>query len=659
MLKNVLMFLLWLALILPLSAQNINKLKKNADSFFERELYTEAIPAYKEVLKLAPDDADANYRMGISYLKTIHKLKALPYLEKAYKLNPALDEKIDYDLATAYHLNHEFEKALSNYKNYRKKLNPKDLVLIKKVDRKIYECENGMVYKSSPVKAKITNLGGVLNTKYSDFAPVISADESILVFTSRRPGSTGGLLDEGLEHYEDVYLTFNKQKKWIAPENIGRPVNTDYHDASIAISPDGQIIFLYKDDHEGDIFMSKFDGVKWTKPEEMGKTINTKYGETSISMTADGRTVYFTSNKPGGLGEMDIYRSDKDKKGKWGEAVNLGGIINTEFDEESPFIHPDGKTLYFSSRGHAGMGDFDIFKSTLKPDGKWSTPENLGYPINTADADIYFVLSADNKHGYYSSEREDGLGEKDLYMISMPEPEPLVEVAAKETTLDKTKKTIKPIAKVEAYNPVTILKGIVFDELTKEPLAADLKVIDNEKNEVITEIKTNSATGTFLIVLTSGKNYGIEVNKQTYLFHSENFDIPQSQSYQEIYKEIPLKKVALGSKIILKNIFFDFDKSTLRPESTNELERLYALLLELPKLKIEISGHTDNKGSAEYNKNLSNSRAKAVVDYLVNKGISKDRLQYAGYGFDRPIADNATDEGRQLNRRTEFEIIAN
>jgi outer membrane protein OmpA-like peptidoglycan-associated protein len=659
MLKNIMMLLVGMVLILPLSAQNIKKLQKNANSFFDRGLYIDAIPAYREVLKVDPNDAEANYKLGMSYLKTIHKLKALPYLEKAYTINPALDEKIDYNLATAYHLSHEFEKASTHYKNYQKKLNPKDLEGKKRIDRKIYECENGMLYKSNPVKAKISNLGSVLNTKYSDFAPVISADESILVFTSRRLGSTGGLLDEGLEHYEDVYISYNKKNKWTVPENIGRPVNTDYHDASIAISPDGQTIFLYKDVNNGDIFVSKFDGVKWTKPESMGKTINTKYGETSISMTADGRTVYFTSNKPGGMGEMDIYKSQKDKKGKWGEAVNLGGVINTEYDEESPFIHPDGKTLYFSSRGHAGMGDFDIFKSTLKPDGSWTTPENLGYPINTADADIYFVLSADNKHGYYSSEREDGMGEKDLYMISMPEPEPLVEIAAKETTLDKTKKTIKPIAKIESYNPVTILKGIVFDELTKGPLAADLKVIDNDKNEVISEIKTNSSTGTFLIVLTSGKNYGIEVNKQTYLFHSENFDIPQSQSYQEIFKEIPLKKVALGSKIILKNIFFDFDKSTLRSESTNELERLYALLIELPKLKIEISGHTDNKGGAEYNKTLSHNRAKSVVDYLVNKGISKDRLQYAGYGFDRPIADNATDEGRQMNRRTEFEIIGN
>lgn len=650
-----------LIMVINANGQNIKKLVKNANSFYDKALYKEAIPAFQEVLKVEPQNAEANYKLGVSYLRTIHKIKAMPYIEKVYKVNPDLEPELRYNLAVSCHFNHEFDKALKYFKEYKAKANIKDLELHKNLDRKIYECENGIVYKSSPVKAKITNMGSVLNTKYSDFAPVISADESILVFTSRRPGSTGELLDEKLEHYEDVYISYHKGGKWITPANIGRPVNTEYHDASIAISPDGQIIFLYKDDHNGDIFFSKFDGEKWSKPDDLGKNINTKYGETSVSMTADGRTLYFTSNRPGGVGGLDIYKSTKDKKGKWGEAVNLGKVINTEYEEESPFIHPDGKTLYFSSRGHEGMGDFDIFKSTLRPDGAWTVPENLGYPINTADDDIYFVLSADNKHGYYSSEREDGFGEKDLYMISMPEPEKLAVVESKEATLTKlnTKKELKKIAKVEAFNPVTILKGVVLDAMTKEPLAADLAVIDNLGNEVISELKTNAATGGFLVVLTSGRNYGIRVNKETYLFHSENFDIPESQSYQEIYKEVELKKVAIGSKIVLKNIFFDFDKSTLRSESTAELERLTQLLNDLPKLQIEISGHTDNKGSDEYNKKLSHDRAKAVVDYLITKGIKAERLKFAGYGFDRPIAPNDNDAGRQLNRRTEFEIIAN
>lgn len=660
--KKNLLFILLSVIVFPLAAQNVKKMLKNANSLYDRHLYQDAIPGYLGVLKLEPNNAEANFKIGVSYLESIHRVKAMPYLQKAYDIDPEIDPGVLMFLAKACHLNHEFDKALDYYNQYLPKVDEKKEEGLKKlIERRIFECENGKIYKANPVKAKITNMGGTLNTKYSDFAPVISADESILVFTSRRPGSTGDLLDERLEPYEDVYVSYHKNGQWGVPKNIGRPVNTDYHDASIAISPDGQTIFLYKDDHNGDIFVSKFDGVDWSKPDDMGKNINTKYGETSISMTADGKTVYFTSDRPDGSGSFDIYKSTKDRKGRWGDAVNLGTVINTEYEEESPFIHPDGKTLYFSSRGHAGMGDFDIFKSTLQSDGTWSEPENLGFPINTADDDIYFVLSADNRHGYYSSQREDGFGEKDLYLISMPEPEKLLAIESKEASMTKLpkKKQLKPIAKVEAFNPVTILKGTVIDELTREPLAAEVVVTDNQANEVISELKTNSETGSFLVVLTSGKNYGITVDKETYLFHSENFDIPASQNYQEVNKQVELKKVAVGSKIVLKNIFFDFDKSTLRPESTAELERLVNLLNELPKLKIEISGHTDNKGSAEYNKKLSEDRAKAVVDYLVSKGIDPDRLKYAGYGFDRPIATNDTDEGRQLNRRTEFEILAN
>jgi len=656
-----LLFFILSIFVLSATAQNVKKMLKNADNFYKKELYKDAIPAYLEVLKVDPENAGANYRLGISYLNTIYKSKAMPYIERAYKKDSTLDPEIAYKLAQAYHFNNEFGKALQMYKTYKKQLDPKDEAMQKQMDRKIFECENGVEYKAHPVKATITNAGSTINSAYSDFGPVISADESILVFTSRRPGSTGGLLDEKLESYEDVYLSVNTDGKWGVPQNIGRPVNTEYHDASIAISPDGQTIFLYKDDRNGDIFSSTFDGLKWGKPDDMGKNINTKDGETSISMTADGKMVYFTSNRPDGFGGFDIYKSEKGKKGKWGEAVNLGSVINTAYDEESPFIHPDGKTLYFSSRGHAGMGDFDIFKSSLKPDGTWTEPENIGYPINTAFDDLYFVLSADNKHGYYSSEREGGFGEKDIYRISMPAPEQLAIVKGKEAMLGKlpTKKLLRPIAKIAAFNPVTILKGTVKDMLTKDPLAADVVVIDNAKNEVISKLKTNAVTGAFMVVLTSGKNYAIQVNKETYLFHSENFDIPESQNYQEIHKDIELTKGAVGTKIVLKNIFFDFDKATLRPESTTELERLKQLLIDMPKLRIEISGHTDNKGSATYNKTLSESRAKAVVDYLVAHGIDAKRLTYAGYGFDRPIASNDTEAGRQLNRRTEFEIIGN
>ncbi|HEY8401564.1 MAG TPA: OmpA family protein [Cytophagaceae bacterium] len=659
---NILLLLIVLASFITASGQNIKKSLRKGDDLMEQGQFRAAIEFYQEVLGVDPNHPEANYKIGKAYLNTIQKTKSLPYLEKALTTYASIAPDVKYLLARSYHYNHKLEEAKKYYTLYLNEVDKKNTELVKKVQKKIEECEYGIEYMKNPVKAKIENLGPVVNSKRSDFAPVITADESILVFTSRRPGSTGGLLDEKNEFYEDIYISYRKNGVWTEPKNIGKPINTDYHDASIAISPDGSQIFVYKDQNNGDILMSKFEQGKWSKPIDLGKNVNTKYAETSVSMTADGKTIYFTSNREGGLGGFDIYMSKMDKKGKWGEAVNLGPTINTPFEEEAPFIHPDGRTLYFSSTGHSGMGGYDIFKSTMKSDGSWSEPENIGYPINTADDDIYFVLSADNKHGYYASEREGGVGEKDLYIISMPEPEKLAEVTSKETTLLKTettKKKIAPIAKVESFNPITILKGTVKDAITKDPIEANLLIIDNQKNELISEIKSNSETGAFLIILPSGKNYGISIEKADYLFHSENFDIPASTNYQEVYKEIELKKVAIGSKIILKNIFYDFAKATLRPESTAELDRLYQLLVDLPNLKIEISGHTDNKGSAELNKELSLARAKSVVDYLVKKGIKESRLKYAGYGFDRPIATNETEEGRQLNRRTEFEIIGN
>jgi outer membrane protein OmpA-like peptidoglycan-associated protein len=659
------LLILFLAVLVAATSfgQSAKKYLKNANAMFEQEHYKTAIPVYMEVLKLEPDNAEANYKIGVCYLETTHKPKSLPYLEKADKVNPAIAPDLKFRLAGAYHLNHKFERAMVCYKDYKKVVDKKDVMLLARLDRRIRECENGIEYMKNPVKAKIENMGPVINSKDEDFAPVISADESILVFTSRRPGSTGNLLDEEGKLYEDIYISFNKNGTWSKPENIGKTINTDGHDASIALSPDGSQVFIYKDDNLGDIFVSKFDGAEWSKPQDLGKNVNTKYSEKSVSMTADGKTIYFTSNKEGGLGGFDIYMSKRDKKGKWGEAINLGKTINTEFNEDAPFIHPDGRTLYFSSTGHAGMGMFDIYKTTLLENGTWSQPENMGYPINTADDDIYFVLSADNRHGYYASEREGGLGDADIYLISMPKPEALAEVTSKDVAITSNtetgRKKMTMVAKVESFNPITILKGTVRDALTKEVLEADLEVVDNEKNEVISELKTNKTTGGYLVVLPSGKNYGIRVQKQDYLFHSENFDIPQSTNYQEIVKDVDLKKVKIGTKIVLRNIFFDFDKATLRPESSLELERLYQLLVDIPSLKIEVSGHTDNKGSAEYNKELSAKRAQSVVDYLIQKGIKADRLKSAGYGFEKPMATNDTDEGRQLNRRTEFEIIGN
>ncbi|MEI6123289.1 MAG: OmpA family protein [Bacteroidota bacterium] len=635
----------------------------NKDYDLGVSMYTAALEHFLKANAFNPNNAELNYLIGDCYLNTIQKLKSIEYFEKAFALNPKVTDSIKFQMANAYHLNSEFDKAIALYQEYKKSLSPQDLsARAAKIDKKIYECNNGKELTKSPAHVFIDNLGPIINSIYPEYSPLINADETELFFTSRRNNSTGGKLDEFGSYFEDIYISEKAGSDWTPPTNPPKPLNSNDHDACVGLSPDGQTLLIYKGSTgAGDVYMSHLKGSTWTSPKRLNSNINTKYHESSASISYDGKTLYFVSDKPGGFGGRDIYYSTLDKKGNWIKAVNIGSAINTPYDEEGVFIHPDGKTLYFSSKGHNSMGGYDIFKS-VNENGIWSTPVNLGYPINTPDDDVNFSISASGIHGYYMSVRPDGYGDRDLYIVTFLGVEkPLVnnteDNLLASLTQPVSETNIEKPVEIKA-NQVTILKGKVLDEINLQPIGAVIEITDNEKNEVIASFESNSSTGKYLISLPSGKNYGIAVKAPGYLFHSENLNIPPTTIYQEIERDIKLKKLEIGSTIVLNNIFFDFNKSVLRPESIPELERLIKLMNEFPTLKIEISGHTDNIGTAAYNKTLSENRAKSVVDYLVSKGILKDRLTFMGYGFDKPIATNDTDEGRQQNRRTEFKIIS-
>ena len=622
-----------------------------------------ALDYYLSANELNPNSAQLNYKIGYCYLNTIFKIFSIHFLEKAFRLDPNVDKKIHYYLGQAYHLNLDFEKAIEEFNKYKGSLTPQEWEETSKdVIKRIAECKTGIELVKTPVRVFIDNIGSIVNSPFPDYSPLISADESVMIFTSRRDNTTGGEKSEyDYEYFEDVYITYNTNGNWTMPKNMGKPINTETHDATVGFAPDAQKLFIYRDDNEGDIFACKLKGEEWSKPKALPKTINTKYHESSASFSFDGKTIYFVSNKPGGYGGRDVYKSTLGKKDKWGKAKNLGAVINTPYDEEGIFMQPDGKTLYFSSKGHATMGGHDIFKSVMV-DGKWTEPENLGYPVNTPDDDVYFVISASGKHGYYASAKKGGVGEKDIYMITFLGPEkPLVLntednlLASITTTISEA--LIEPVVEVKTSS-ITILKGVVQDAVTQKVLEAEIEIVDNDIGEVIASFASNSKTGKYLITLPSGKNYGIAVKAEGYLFHSENFDIKLSTEYQEIIKNVDLKRIAVGSNIVLRNIFFDFDKATLRPESKAELLRLIKLLNDVSSMRIEISGHTDSRGSDEYNEKLSHSRAKSVVDYLIKEGIKSSRLEYKGYGESQPLATNDTEEGRQFNRRTEFKILS-
>lgn len=625
--------------------------------------YTIALDHYLKAQVFNPNNALLNYRIGRCYLNSYDKSKAATYLENALKLDPKVDPNIHYQLGLAYHLNYQFDDAIKEYTTFKASLSPEELKKYSKdIDKKIGESNTAKELVKNPVRVFIDNMGPSINTIYPDYSPIINADESVMFFTSRREGTTGGeKAPDDMQFYEDIYISHNNNGVWGQATNPGKPLNTKRNDATVGLSPDGQTLLIYKGSHGGDIYQCKLNGSHWGKPKALPKTINSRYHESSATFGPDGRTLYFVSDKPGGYGGRDVYMSKMNEKGKWGEAVNLGPVINTEYDEEGVFMHPDGKTLYFSSQGHKTMGGYDIFKSTYE-NGKWSEPENLGYPINTPDNDIFFSISGSGVHGYYSSAMTGGIGEKDIYMITFLGPEKPVISNNEDNLLASLTKPVKetviePTVAIKS-NQLTLLKGTIVDDASSTPLKATIDLTDNVKNEIIANFESNSETGKYLVSLPSGVNYGITVKADGYLFHSENFDIPAATGYNEISKDIRMKKIEVGNKIVLRNIFFDFDKSTLRPESTAELDRLTKMLNDNSSLKIEISGHTDNIGSAAYNKTLSENRAKAVVDYLVKNGINSNRLTYKGYGFDQPIATNDTEEGRQQNRRTEFKVVS-
>ena len=631
--------------------------------------YMRALEFYLKANQFNPDNDMLNYKIGTSYLYSTQQEKSLSYFEKAYKLNKQVAPDIDYKIAQGLHLNLRFDEAIKRYNQYKRKLSPKDLAIFRKeIDKKIGECEVGKKLVANPVRVFIDNVGPNINGKYPDYSPLITADESMMIFTSRRDETTGGRISPLDGNYnEDIYISYKENGEWTKATNMGKPLNTNDNDATIGLSSDGQKLFTFLgSSNGGDILVAELDGEEWSSPRDKElKKVNSDFHESAASFSFDGKTMYLVSSNPeNSLGEHDIFISywNADKE-RWGKPENLSNVINTEYDERGVFMHPDGRTLFFSSTRNGSMGGYDIFKTHLTDEGYWSEPENLGYPINTPGNDRFFVMSGSGKHGYYASDKEGGYGSHDIYMITfLGPPKPLMQ--SNENILIAS--NANPISEVFVEKTVaiatmrlTILKGIIRDAFTQQPIEANIEIIDNDKNEVIFQKKSNKTTGKYLVSLPSGKNYGIAVTADGYLFHSENFDIPAANSYQEVHKDIQLSKMAVGTKIILKNVFFDFAKSTLRPASYSELDRLYNLLVEYPKMRIEISGHTDNRGSKTLNVRLSAARAKAVLDYLVKKGIASSRLESKGYAFDQPIATNDTDEGRQQNRRVEFKVLNN
>lgn len=502
----------------------------------------------------------------------------------------------------------------------------------------IANCRFGIEAVKNPHPFELVNMGPNINSEWDESLASITADEEQIIFTVKRPRDKGTVCAFCLNE-EDLYGSRRQGDEWLPRFALGSPIKTGYNEGAQSISPDGNyLLYTMCDADFGmgscDLYWAKRMGDRWSRPRNFGSPVNTPAWESQPSMASDEMTIYFASSRPGGYGGMDIWKTTMTAEGEFTIPENLGPAINTPGDDAAPFIHSDGRTLYFASNGRVGMGGYDLYYATLQADGSWSDPQNMGYPINSPDDEINIFINASGTKAYIASDKDGGFGGLDLYSFVLDD-------------------ALRP-------NPVTYIKGVVRDAFTDEPLAAKIEMIDLNTKQLLTSTTSDQQTGRYLACIHTGGNVLLNVTHPDYPFYSENFQI--ERSYTELspfLKDIRLQPTDVGTVVTLKNVFFDFDKSDLRAESFVELDRLAGYLLAHPNLRVEIGGHTDDQGTDEYNDRLSESRAKSVCDYLVQKGVPADRMRYKGYGKRVPVADNATEEGRAANRRTEFKIVGN
>lgn len=504
---------------------NAKKDFNDAYRFIRFNNYADALKPLLRVNKDNPDNANVNYLVGLCYINSDYdKAKAIPFLKKAtqsiskeyedasFKEMNAHPSAL-YLLGKAYHYNYQFDKAIESYASYQKLAIEDKSIDVKHV---IQTSENAKILVKEAIEVKITNIGAAINSKYDEHTPVINADESMLVFTSRRDNSTGGIKTDDGKYYEDIYVSYNENNNWSEPVSISENINTESHDATIALSPDGQELFIYKDDFGiGNIYYSKLDSNIWTRPEKLGSNINTTSNETHASFTDN--ILYFVSDRKEGHGGTDIYIVKRLPNGEWSWAQNIGDVINTPYDEGGPYIHPDGHTLYFSSKGHNSMGGYDLFSCELQENGTWSKPKNMRYPINTVEDDIYFVISADGRRAYYSSISKRGYGGRDIsimHMATLPE------------------------------RSTVVVKGVVmYKDSDEVPKDITISIYDAESDKLIGTYKPNKQTGKYLLILHKGKEYKLTSEAQNCKFLTEKLNIPQNATYFELKRPIYLDPI--------------------------------------------------------------------------------------------------------------------
>jgi outer membrane protein OmpA-like peptidoglycan-associated protein len=608
------------------------KIYKEGVSAYDYLDYGKAETDFREALSVDNRFYEAYMMLGELMSKQNRFSEASIYYKKAVKIDSLFFKPVFFNMADAEIKSGDYFNALMHFNVY---LGQAGMSSGNKAiaSKRVKDCEFALKAIKHPVPFNPVNVGTGINTSDDEYWPSITADGQTLIFT-RQPNISNNPDFTGVVQ-EDFYISTYSDNKWQKAVNAGPPLNTLQNEGAQTLSSDGSYMYFTACNRPGgmgncDLYFSSLKDGKWSEPYNLGAPVNTNRWESTPSISADGRTLFFSSSRPGGFGGKDLWLTRLDDKNKWTEPSNLGSIINTEGDEMSPFIHFDGKTLYFASDGRVGMGGFDLYVTRMKEDSTWTDPKNLGYPINTYNDEMGLVIEAGGQKAYYSSVRDKSKG-KDIFSFNLYE-------------------SARP-------NPVSYMKGKVFDKVTGKLLKADYELINLSTGKIIVKNATDE-TGNFLVCLPSGYNYGINVSKPGYLFYSDNFMLEGIHTASKPFiKKIILNPAVVGEKMQLSNVFYETDSWQLKNESMTELDNLANLLSENKNLIMEIGGYTDSTGTAQHNLTLSEKRALSVVNYLIKKGINSERLKFKGYGTTSPIGDNVTVEGRQLNRRTEAKII--
>ncbi len=647
--RNIKLLLLFLCLFnLTANAQreytsSVPKATRSFDAalkFYDSRLNDKALESLDDAIDADPKFIEAHMLKANIHSDLREYEKAIAAFKSAIAINPDFFINNFYGLATVEYLAGHYSEAKADFEKFISfpKISP---AMSAKAKSMLANCTFAEEAVKNPVPFNPVNMGDSINSQYEEYFPAITGDGKTFLFTRRikTVNSDGRKFEQ-----EDFYLSSMGTNGWRNAQPVTE-INSDGNEGAPSLSADGQYLFftaceeLYRTSNQRktngscDIFIAKKVGDKYTNPRNLDLPVNTGAWESQPSFSSDGRTLYFVRAVKGSnnVSQHDIFMSRIGDDARWSDPVSVSSKINSSSDELSVFIHPDDQTLYFSSNGHTGMGGQDIFYSKRDSVGEWGEPVNIGYPINTPSDEASLLVSPDGKLGFFSSDRPGGKGGEDLYQFDLYEK-------------------ARP-------QPVTYMKGKVFDDETKLPLAASFELIDLATGKIIVRSTSNSVTGQFIVCLPAGKSYALNVSKDGYLFYSDNFELKNAKSAKDpVLKDVPMKPIKVGQSIVLKNIFYDTDKFDLKEESKSELKKLIDFIKKNPKAHFEISGHTDNVGSKPYNQTLSEKRAKTVYEYLITAGIPAVRLTSKGYGDTKPIAENTTDTGRAQNRRTEFLI---